>query len=273
MRFQYVTASGVSHNLDGNAVFSGIAKDFRSYEWSYSLGAKRVTSLVRNARKIELTLYALSISEADDLRRAFEKDVISQTPGQFVADGYYQRAYIVAGDLDHIHETADTLTAKFDVILLDGYWRKPLQKSFVHTAKVQNDYLDYPYDYAHDYGVGFLPSQVETDSLEESPVIITIYGAAVNPYIDIGSNRYQVNVTVPAGGYLVIDGVNHTITLFDMYGNPQNVFDSGVRGTGAGGGSYVFETLKPGASSVTWPSGFGFDLEYYLIEGVPRWSR
>ncbi len=273
MRFQYVTASGVSHELDGEAVFSGIAKDFRSYEWAYKLGAKRVTSLVRNARKIELELYALSIQEADELRRAFEKDVIEQTPGQFAADGYYQRAYIVAGDLERIHETADTLTAKFDVILLDGYWRKPFVKSFTHSEQVQSEYLDYPYDYPHDYGIGVIPSQVETDSLEESPVIITIYGAVVNPYINIGSNRYQVNVTVPAGGYLVIDGVNHTITLSDAYGNTQNVFDAGVRGTGAGSGTYVFETLKPGTSAVSWPSGFGFDLEYYQIEGVPRWSR
>lgn len=272
-RFHYRTAAGVEYSLDGELTYAGIASDFRSYEWSYTLGAKRVTGLTRNARTVDLEIVSISIDDANELRRAFERDVIAQTPGEFVADGWLQRAYVLEGELRDIIGPNDYLAAKFHVVLLDGYWRKPVTQSFQHETETVSDYLDFPYDYPHDYGIGVIPTQVESESQEESPVVLTIYGPATNPYVVIGSNRYQVNVTVTDGGYLIVDGLNHTITLSDMYGNHQNVFDAGVRGTGAGSGTYIFETLKPGLSTVTWPSGFGFDLTHYDIEGVPPWSR
>ena len=47
---------------------------------------------------------------------------------------------------------------------------------------------------------------------------------------------------------------------------------SGERGAGAGSGSYVFERLRPGTSSVAWDGSFGFNLTYFQEEGEPPWN-
>ena len=133
-------------------------------------------------------------------------------------------------------------------------------------------YLDYAYDYEYDYYVSSSDTSVETSVLTPSNIKLTIYGAATNPAITIGGNVYQVNTTVPSGGYLTVDGREKTIVLTLANGTTQNAFADGVRGTGAGGGSYIFEPIKSGLQSVSWDGSFGFDLGWYEEEGEPPWS-
>lgn len=272
-RFAYIASNGDRYKLDGDLRYSGIAADIRSAAWSYTLGGKRVTGLVRNARTVDVTVRSLTVQAAEAFRRAADGDTVNNTPGTFEADGWTQSCYIVAAKMEDVYSPSDYLAATFTAVLLDGCWRKAYTKSFVHEAAVVNTDLDYAYDYPHDLGIGTIPDEVDVEAIGGAPVSFVIYGAAVNPYITIGSNRYEVDVTVPAGGYLVVDGLKHTITLVDQNGNRTNSFDAGLRGTGAGSGTYIFETLKPGINSVTWPSGFGFDLTYYDEEAVPPWIR
>lgn len=272
-RFAYIAANGDRYELDGDLRYSGIASEVRSSAWSYTLGAKRVTGLTRNARSIDVNVRSISIDAAERFRRAADGDTLNNTPGTFEADGWIQSCYIVGAKLENVYSPSDYIAATFTAVLLDGVWRKATRKSFTHSAAIVNTELDFPYDYAHDYGIGTVPDEVVVDAIGGAPVSFVIYGAVVNPYIIIGSNRYEVDVTVPAGGYLAVDGLKHTITLVDQNGNRTNVFDDGVRGTGAGSGTYIFELLKPGINAVTWPSGFGFDLTYYDEEAAPPWIR
>ena len=272
-RFAYITSHGERLELDGELRYSGIANDIRSSEWSFNLGAKRVTGLTRNAREVEIKVSSLSIEAAEQLRRAFDGDTLNETPGTLEADGWQQTCYVVAVQLDKLYSPSNYLVATFTAVLLEGYWRKEFKKQFTHATEIVNEWLDHPHDFQHDYGIGVFPEEITIDSLGETPVSFIIYGAAVNPYIIIDGNRYEVDVVVPSGGYLTVDGVKHTITLTDAYGHHTNVFDAGVRGSGKGGGTYIFQPLKPGTHSVAWPSGFGFDLIHYQTEGVPPWSR
>ena len=134
-------------------------------------------------------------------------------------------------------------------------------------------YLDYPHNYPHDYQATSSTADVTPSVLTPSDVYLAVYGPAVNPYVIVGGNRYQVNVTVPSGGYLVVDGRDKTINLTLADGTVQNVFSSGVRGGGAGGGSYIFERVPAGTSEVTYDGSFGFDLGWYEEEGEPPWSQ
>ena len=133
-------------------------------------------------------------------------------------------------------------------------------------------YLDYPHNYPHDYQATSSTADVTPSVLTPSDVYLAVFGPAVNPYVIVGGNRYQVNVTVPAGGYLTVDGRKKSILLTLADGTVQNVFSSGVRGSGAGGGSYIFERIPAGTSEVTYDGSFGFDLGWYEEEGEPPWS-
>lgn len=134
-------------------------------------------------------------------------------------------------------------------------------------------YLDYPHNYPYDYQKTSSTESITPSVLTPSDVRLVIYGPAVNPYVIVGDNRYQVNVTVPAGGYLTVDGRDKSILLTLADGTVQNVFSSGVRGGGAGGGSYIFEQIPAGESEVTYDGSFGFDLGWYEEEGEPPWSQ
>ena len=107
---------------------------------------------------------------------------------------------------------------------------------------------------------------------------LTIFGPASSPRITVTQgdfiNVYSADVEVPGGSRLVIDGSSFpkTIQLVGMYGETEDRFADGMRGEGAGSGSYCFERLRPGTSSVSWDGSFGFSMTHYLEEGEPPWS-
>ena len=172
-------------------------------------------------------------------------------------------------------QTIDLGTIDMPTVPLDAQISVTAAVTPTITAEWQisrDAYLDYPHNYPHDYQKTSSTADVTPSVLTPSDVYLAVFGPAVNPYVIVGGNRYQVNVTVPAGGYLIVDGRDKTIQLTLADGTVQNVFSSGVRGGGAGGGSYIFERVPAGTSEVTYDGSFGFDLGWYEEEGEPPWS-
>lgn len=264
--------AGQSVQLDGPSAFVGIAEEMRSREWDYDLGYRDLVTATRPARTVDVTFHA-DYETADELRRVADADVMARTPGTFVAQNEWkQRGYILASDVDDIHY--GRLSTGLKIALLDGAWWRLVVRSFMMSGGSGGDtYLDYPHDYPYDYQETSYTGGITPSVLTPSDVYLVVYGPAVNPYVIVGGNRYQVNVTVPAGGYLVVDGRKKTILLTLADGTVQNVFSSGVRGSGAGGGSYIFERIPAGTSEVTYDGSFGFDLGWYEEEGEPPWSQ
>ena len=264
--------AGQSVQLDGPSAFVGIAEEMRSREWDYDLGYRDLVTATRPARTVDVTFHA-DYETADYLRRVADADVMARTPGTFVAQNEWkQRGYILASDVDDIHY--GRLSTGLKIALLDGAWWRRVVRSFMPSGSGGGDtYLDYPHDFPYDYQAASSTADVTPSVLTPSDVYLVVFGPAVNPYIIVGGNRYQVNVSVPAGGYLVADGREKTIMLTLADGTVQNVFSSGVRGSGAGGGSYIFEKVPAGTSEVTYDGSFGFDLGWYEEEGEPPWSQ
>ena len=249
--------AGQSVQLDGPSAFVGIAEEMRSREWDYDLGYRDLVTATRPARTVDVTFHA-DYDTADELRRVADADVMARTP--------------LASDVDDIHY--GRLSTGLKIALLDGAWWRRVVRSFMPSGSSGSDtYLDYPHDFPYDYQAASSTADVTPSVLTPSDVYLVVFGPAVNPYIIVGGNRYQVNVSVPAGGYLVVDGRDKTINLTLADGTVQNVFSSGVRGSGAGGGSYIFERVPAGTSEVTYDGSFGFDLGWYEEEGEPPWSQ
>lgn len=263
-------AGGSSVSLDGGKAFVGIAENLRSREWSYNLGFRDLVSANRPAREVQVTFKA-DYDTANKLRRVADADVMAKTPGTFLAQNEWrQRGYILSSNPNDIH--FGRLSTELKIALLDGAWWRLVVKSFGIQDGGEDTFLDYPHDYPYDYQTISNRSEIESSVLTPSDVYLVVYGPAVNPYIICGSNRYQVNTSVPSGGYLTVDGRKKTIVLTLADGTNQNAFPYGVRGSGAGGGSYIFEQIPPGVQEVTYDSSFGFDLGWYEEEGEPPWN-
>lgn len=262
---------GQSVQLDGPTSFVGTAENLRSREWQYELGYRDLVSATRPAREVDVKFYA-QFADADAFRRVADADVVAGTPGTFLAQNEWrQRGYVLASQPNSIHY--GNLATDLKIALLDGAWWRLVVKEFLPPDEDGADvYLDYPYDYPYDFMQTSRTESIESGVLTPSDVYLIIYGPAVNPYIICGGNKYQVNVTVPSGGYTIIDGRDKTIITTLADGTQRNDFAYGVRGGGQGSGTYIFEQIPAGVQEVTYSGSFGFDLGWYEEEGEPPWS-
>ena len=213
------------------------------------------------------------VSALDLLRRLADADMAAGTPGTLVADGEWEtRAWIAKSEPQSI--TPTMVETQLTIVLADGVWRRGTTEHHDPRADKAGGDLDYPYDYPHDYaGMSILDTVANATGMPQ-PVKLTIFGPCVNPYIIIGTNRYEVDATIPAGSRLEIDAASdsRTVTMISDTGLRTNLFGKAVRGTGRGSGTYIFEPLPPGTSTISWAGGFKFDLTAIEERSEPPWT-
>lgn len=269
----YESSAGVSVALN-SGVYVGRPNDLFSREWDYKLGYRALATASRGARKASFKAFFADMAQADAFRRCADADMQKGTPGTLRVEGWFQRCFVVASEVDGIG--SDFFAAKLTLVLLDGVWRKGHTVSFEPFTAQSGDgeFLDLPYDLPYDLGVPSRQRYFDGPEWGDAPLRFTIYGPAVNPSIRIGGNWYKAELTVPEGGYLVIDPIAfpRSVTLVNMDGSTLDMFSRASRGDGLGSGEYIFQPASPGTQEVDWNGSFGFDVTWYEEEGEPAWS-
>lgn len=274
-RLSYISGTGAAEVcLDCRSALAGTAEGVRGREWGYSIGYRSIAAATRAARECSMSVTFLDLSVADELRRLADRDVAMATPGTLAIDGWTQRAYITAADPSSISRAH--MSAKLTVVLLDGVWRKGHTVAFEQLTATSGDgeFLDLPYDLPYDLGVPSTRRYVDVGEWGAAPLRFVVYGPCVNPAVRIDGNWYRVDVTVPDGGYLVVDplATPRSVTLVAADGSTTDAFAKARRGNGSGSGEYIFQPASPGVHEVEWDRSFGFDLTWYEEEGEPPWS-
>ena len=270
--YQPATLNATTVKMDGPRGFVGTAENVRSREWAHELGKRNLVSAVRSAREVEVD-FACDFETMDALRVAADADVVNRTPGTFVAQGEWkQRGYVVASAPKGVH--FGWLTTQLTVALLDGAWWRIRGVSLAPGSGGQSGSgLDYAYDYAHDYSQPSIGGSIDTGNLVPSKPLLVFYGPVTNPQVIIGGNKYKVTASVAAGARIEVDGREKTVKMIAEDGTVTDKFASALRGSGEGGGEYIFEPIPPGDNAVTWDDTFGIDINWYDEVGEPPWSR
>lgn len=269
---RYISSNGETVELDGPTTWIGTAEELLSDEWSYTLGYREISGVIREAKERNVEAYFRDNEQANRLRQLANYDVLHQTPGTIEAKGMVQRAYIVAhtpSEISRKHHK-ETLT----VVLLDGFWGKwETQEFWPLENDSDTDYLDLPTDVEFDVMPPSQTSSITNNSKIPAPFKLVIYGPCVNPYIVIGNNRYEVLTSVPDGARIEVDSQNfpRSITLISSTGDKTDLFDKGTRGSGEGSGEYIFEPIAPGLNKANWSGSFGFTLSWLEQDGAPAW--
>nr|DAI14816.1 MAG TPA: tail protein [Caudoviricetes sp.] len=233
-----------------------------------------MTGITRKAREATVTVKIHdSPAMLDLLRRLADADMASGEPGTLIADGEWEAgAWIAKSEPQSI--TPTMVETQLTIVLADGMWRRGATEHHdPRTDKAGGD-LDHPYDYPHDYaGMSILDTVTNTTGMPQ-PVKLTIFGPCINPYIIIGTNRYEVDATIPAGSRLEVDAASdsRTVTMISDTGLRTNLFGKAVRGAGRGSGTYIFEPLPHGTSTISWAGGFEFDLTAIEERSEPPWT-
>ena len=245
--------------------------DLHDYEWGYDTVNDHVAGFRREPRDFSLRVMMDGGTAAERNRAAdvFERDVADGVPGTLRVGLSRMRCWVIASAKDSWWFSEGTMAMDLTVHADDPVWTRETTAQFLRQSPDPSSSggLDYPHDYPHDYAAPHVSSTIDNPYALPCACRITVYGPAVNPYVIIAGNRYQVDVTVPDGGLLVIDGRERAIVSRTPDGTDLNAFAEGVRGEGA----RPFARIPPGASEVRWGGAFGFDCAMIEERSEPAW--
>lgn len=267
---EYESSAGTVIPLD-SGVYAGRPNGIFSRKWDYKLGYRALATASRGARTVSFKAFFSDMAQADAFRRCADKDMQDGTPGTLRVGDWFQRCLVVASDVDGIGD--GFFSAGLTLVLLDGVWRRGVTTAFTAVnGSADYEFLDLPHDLPYDLGVTPPLRYAINRGYSASPAKFIVYGPAVNPSVRLAGNLYQVDVTVPEGGYMDIDPLRRTVTVVTADGSTTDAFSKAHRGGGAGSGEYIFERVPAGTSEISWDNSFGFDLTLYEEEGEPAWS-
>ena len=277
MRITYKSSNGKSYDLVGKLmrVTSGT---FHDYEWKANASKITMGDKVYGFRK-ESKVYNLTITlrgneterkeRLDDLRNAFEHDVVTKTPGVISFGDYYIECYIIKSTTGISQRSARWIQDEVDVYCPYPFWVKDTKKELKPRSEEARtaEFLDYTYDYRYDYTASELG--VENwyiDHYTSSNFDMIIYGPCVNPRIVINNHIYQVNDTLAAGEYIKVDSRAKTVIKYLNNGTTQNIFNKRNKQ------SSLFEEIPEGMNVITWAGDYGIDIIAHLERSEPEWN-
>lgn len=251
-----------------------ITADFFNYEWEESTYNGRIYGFSRSLfeKNVKLDVFCRE-SEFPDAMNKLEDiisvDVLRGTPGKLYVNGEYLSCYIKGVQKDEWEAgiyTVVTLTILSD----NPYWiNEETERFYAKDSALNEDageFLDYPFDYPHDYTVSDIGSQNwYIDHVTSCPYLLTVYGPATDPRILVDGRVIEVYTTLESNEYFVLDSRDHTITKYLSNGTTQSLYNNRYMEQS------VFDPIGPGSIYVTWPGTFGFDITAYIERNEPRW--
>lgn len=276
--FTYTNSKGVSIEFGGHSPFWVDGDTFRSYEYSYNESNGKISNFYMGLKTygFDVSIESNGVSEAveltEQLRKLSNYDIKAETPGTIKIGEYQTEGYIIG--LDYSSEDDDDFYGfetglSVQVAIENPIWYTEELVRFKPQviSPDSSEGLNYPFNYPYNYGARRnVYRRFYNDEVLSCPFRILIYGRAVDPYVRIGTNLYQVNATIAQGGYLVIDSRKKKIYEIQRLGNRVEHIRNRLRGA-KGAGQYIFEEILSGYNDVMWDNTFGFDL--YLIHESP----
>ena len=200
----------------------------------------------------------------------FEKDVLRVQYGRLQIGDYYLRCYITGSKkteyLLHKHYMMVELTIQTD--LTD--WVKENTNVFHIGTGSAGEYLNYPYDYPHDFKNRFRSLTTVNHNFVPTNFKMIIEGffgdQVYSPQIFINGHLYEIDVHIKKGERVVIDSVEKTIELITTTGERVNCFNK------RGRDSYIFEKIPSGEVNISSPHGVTVTLTLFEERSEPKWT-
>lgn len=267
--FYYINHQGEAVNFGGS---HGIVIDentFRDYTWNYSTQYGKVANFEKGiaTKKLVATVFGAEMQELKNrMMEVFEKDVLSGNAGRVYINGYYLVGFFYASAKENYTSQTDTKVI-LQFVTDDPTWRKDIKILYRtrDNGSGATNGTGYPYGYPYDYCSPISINSISNGAFVPANMILTIYGACINPVVNIGNNVYQVNAEIGANEYLTIDTLNKTVLLTKQNGEMINCF--ALRNTE----HYIFEKIPTGDSSVVVTPETNMDVTIIEERSEPKW--
>lgn len=245
--------------------------------WDFTTADNQITTRTLKAatKDFPITIAGGDLETRERVYSVFEKDAAQGKLGTFTYGDWELQAVAQEQSLDKWWIDDGLEERKIKLLSPRPYWvRHELHQFVPSSASPISDYWggDYPLGYPYGYPVPGFQYTIDTDTFGAAEFVWRVYGAAVNPYIIIDGNRYEVDVTVPTGSYLEVDTQERTIDLVNQKGERMSCLNSRVRG-GEGSGTYVFKRIPTGRHYINSAENLAFDIIVYNERTQPKWQR
>ena len=250
-----------------NSEFEEIEENDHIQDWE-----KKITDY-----SLQIDISAVSEKDfkeaVDRLEDITEKDIVNVTPGRLYVGNSYMKCWIVGTDKDRwvndLCSISNELTIKSDY----PYWITEEKFEFLKAeqSEVMSHWLEFPYDYPYEYGKVRTLQYIQNSNYTSSGFKMTIYGPCINPIIRIAGHVYELQTTLYAGEYAVIDSStryskDRKIVKVKEDGTQEDIYNSRNKD------SEIWRKIPPGRSIVSWNGSFGFDIILFNERGTPRWT-
>ena len=273
MRESLIHVNSKNEVLDFNEL--GILVNYNEmhdYEWSYSSENNIITKFEKGIVKKTIPfVFWCNEQQAIDIKNMFydhfDVDVLNMSKGYFQIGDYKYYCYITKSKKSNYLISKRYLEVSIELTTDEPEWIKESYYALVkydveQETSIKKYRYAYPFVYANRKG--------NIQAVNESPTacdfLLRIYGACTNPFVKIGQNVYQVNVSLNNDEYLEIDTKSRTIFSISHYGNKKNLFHYRSHSR-----SDFFEKIPFGSNKVTWNGEFKAELILYQSRGEPKW--
>lgn len=239
--------------------------DLFSIDLDYNVVGGSITSFFTGVRRFDLKAYMSrgSLDERNRFVDVISYDAYMNVPGTLYCGGSYMKCYFCEYDPTKWHISDGRMVCDLTVVSDAPVWVRIESKILTNYSTTLTGGLDYPHDHPFDY----LYSKGSSDSIVNPFMLparcnITFPGPCVDPYVIIGSNRYQVrNVTATKGQLVVVRGYGRPkdIVLKDADGSERSIYANGLREKGA----RIFEPVPVGESQITWAGAFNIQVDLF----------
>lgn len=268
--FKYINHMNETIEFGQAGIFVN-SNDLRDFTWSITSKNDRISGFTKGIVTKTVPLVILCEDEHAGIRKKnqifeiMEKDVLAEQHGKIVIGDFYLKCYVTESITTNYLMDKRYMNTSLTITTNYPYWIKETSTEYNMSNPNALDYLDYDFDYPHDYSLATAGGKLNNAGFVASNFRLTIFGFITNPTVYINGHEYNVNVTVSTGEYLVIDSVEKTIVLHRYNGEKVNCFNARNKK------SYIFEKIEPGTNIVTCEGKILFTVTLIEERSEPKW--
>lgn len=271
-KFKYINHLGEVLEFGTGSLFAN-ENELHNYEWEVLTIGDKISSFKRGivSKSIPVLIKCDTAEKGVEMRnRIFEiaeKDVLANKPGKIVINDAYLKCFVVGSSKSEYLIHKQYMRIDLNIQTDSPGWIQEEKYSFrLQELEKDSAFLNYPHGFLFDYGNSLSIREIRNAVFNESDFEMIIYGAVVNPIINIGGNVYAVNVEIASNEYLTIDSMNKTIFLTKNTGEKVNCFNLRSRE------NYVFAKIPAGNHVISSSnSRLNFDIILKHERSEPKW--
>lgn len=250
--------------------------DLHDYEWKVNTKGSKISSFSYGTQTRTLPVIIICASAEEGIaarNRLFEvceKDVLAFQQGEIILGEYSFRCFVTKSAKKDYLVAGRYMTVDLTLTSDNPVWTRETEYNFkpVTATETASEYLDYnqSLDFPYDYFSPYTARILSNDSLAEANFKLRVFGVCSNPSVTIGGHTYQVNCTLEAGQYLIVDSLTKKIHIVNNDGSTVNAFNLRSRE------SYIFQKIPAGNNTVSASGNFSFDVILFEERSEPKWT-